>query len=376
LDDAKFLELLQAEESFVATKKSIQESDVLNESQKAERLKAELEKYYLDRADINKKYADAEAKARQEEYDKWIAAEKAKNQKLKEEQDKSDEELSKGFQEFLKKRNDDAKKALDDRIALEMAYVDAAKQGIASLAAYQASVQEGQTIALENQQKRALETFEKNQAIRYTSIEEGGVNILALEKQLEEEKRQFLIKQEEESRKLRKKQETNALRIQAISAVGEIASAIIKAQKLGLPLSIAESIRIGALGITQIAAINSALNRISTYANGGIIDGPSHKDGGVKFAVGGQVNELEGGEGVINKRSMSIPGIAQAASFLNQMGGGVAFSNNGSQSQAVQMASLSAMFNSQPQVLEAYVLEGNVTRTQNTANKIRNRAKF
>jgi len=370
------LDLLSAEERFTAEKKSIQESEITNEEQKAELLKATLEQYYLDRADINKKYSDAEAKARQEEYDKWLSAEKAKNQKLLEEQEKSDEELSKGFQDFLKKRNDDAKKAIDERINLEMAYIDAARQGIASLAAYQASVQEGQTIALESRQKRELETFEKNQAIKYKSIEDGGVNILALEKQLDEEKRQFLIKQEEDARALRKKQESNALKIQALASVGEIAAAIIKAQKLPPPLNIAEGIRIAALGITQIAAINASLNRISSYAKGGVIQGPSHANGGVKFAVGGQVNELEGGEGVINKRSMAMPGIAQAASFLNQMGGGVAFANGGTTSNNSQMLALASVINMQPQMIEAYVLEGNVTSAQRNSNRIRNRAKY
>ena len=34
-----------------------------------------------------------------------------------------------------------------------------------------------------------------------------------------------------------------------------------------------------------------------------MVKGPSHKNGGVKFNVGGEVVELEGGEAVINKKS-------------------------------------------------------------------------
>ena len=42
------------------------------------------------------------------------------------------------------------------------------------------------------------------------------------------------------------------------------------------------------------------------FAKGGMVIGNSHAQGGVKFAVGGRVAELEGGEAVINKRSTAL----------------------------------------------------------------------
>ena len=42
------------------------------------------------------------------------------------------------------------------------------------------------------------------------------------------------------------------------------------------------------------------------FADGGMVVGPSHAQGGVKFAAGGRVVELEGGEAVINKRSTAM----------------------------------------------------------------------
>jgi len=42
------------------------------------------------------------------------------------------------------------------------------------------------------------------------------------------------------------------------------------------------------------------------FAEGGMVVGNSHAQGGVKFAVGGRVAELEGGEAVINKRSTAL----------------------------------------------------------------------
>ena len=65
------------------------------------------------------------------------------------------------------------------------------------------------------------------------------------------------------------------------------------------------------------------------FAKGGLLQGPSHAQGGIKYAVGGNIVELEGGEGVINKKSMSIPWVKNMASDLNQMGGGVKFANGG-----------------------------------------------
>ena len=50
----------------------------------------------------------------------------------------------------------------------------------------------------------------------------------------------------------------------------------------------------------------------------GMLVGPSHEQGGILI-------EAEGGEGIINKRSMAIPWVKQQASYLNELGGGVPF---------------------------------------------------
>ena len=75
--------------------------------------------------------------------------------------------------------------------------------------------------------------------------------------------------------------------------------------------------------------------RRKKYNKGGFTKGPSHKDGGIKMVVKstGQSVELEGGEGVINKKSMSdnktykVEGTPrQIASAINEIdGNGVRF---------------------------------------------------
>ena len=60
-----------------------------------------------------------------------------------------------------------------------------------------------------------------------------------------------------------------------------------------------------------------------------MLNGPSHAEGGIKYNLGGQMVELEGGEAVINKKSMSNPILRNMASQINEMGGGVSFARGG-----------------------------------------------
>ena len=66
---------------------------------------------------------------------------------------------------------------------------------------------------------------------------------------------------------------------------------------------------------------------IEEFANGGMVHGRSHAQGGEKFAVGGRVVELEGGEAVINKRSTAM--FRNQLSAMNSAGGGVKFADGG-----------------------------------------------
>tara|TARA_R110002074_G_scaffold294532_1_gene466117 strand:+ start:1698 stop:5708 length:4011 start_codon:yes stop_codon:yes gene_type:complete len=56
-------------------------------------------------------------------------------------------------------------------------------------------------------------------------------------------------------------------------------------------------------GITPGGSSEGSLDK---FANGGMVQGKSHAQGGEKFKAGGRVVELEGGEAVINKRSTAL----------------------------------------------------------------------
>jgi TP901 family phage tail tape measure protein len=119
---------------------------------------------------------------------------------------------------------------------------------------------------------------------------------------------------------------------------------------------------------------------IEEYANGGMVHGRSHAQGGEKFAVGGRVVELEGGEAVINKRSTAM--FRNQLSAMNAAGGGVKFADGG----MLNMPQFSQQqFNAlgQNQMMGAVasgnkvvVVESDITESQNSVSVIQSDARL
>lgn len=109
------------------------------------------------------------------------------------------------------------------------------------------------------------------------------------------------------------------------------------------------------------------------FADGGMVHGPSHAQGGVKFAVGGRVNELEGGEAVINKRSTAM--FRGQLSAMNEAGGGVKFADGGLLN-SPQFAN--QQFSSGMQrgagMQKVYVVESDITSSQRTVDVLESNA--
>lgn len=124
----------------------------------------------------------------------------------------------------------------------------------------------------------------------------------ALKKQqLEKEKIQ---KKEEALKKkqdaLEKKRKQNQKQQSIINAIINTALGVTQAlSAYPPPTSWILASAVGALGAVQIATISS-----QKYAQGGIIEGKSHKDGGVKV-LGGRA-EVEGGEMIVNKKTTTM----------------------------------------------------------------------
>ena len=120
------------------------------------------------------------------------------------------------------------------------------------------------------------------------------------------------------------------------------------------------------------------------FAKGGMVVGKSHEQGGEKFAVGGRVMELEGGEAVINKRSTSM--FKSQLSSMNAAGGGTKFANGGMVMQnqirkdaqlqnslsGRDIANLGMLINSQ----QVRVTETQITQTQRNVKTAESRVSF
>ena len=123
-----------------------------------------------------------------------------------------------------------------------------------------------------------------------------------------------------------------------------------------------------------------ALTTGEQFANGGMVHGKSHAQGGEKFAVGGRVVELEGGEAVINKRSTSM--FKNQLSAMNVAGGGVKFADGGlmnmpsfaqSQFNATNQAGMMGAIGQGSKVV---VVESDISQVQNTVSVIEAEATF
>ena len=119
---------------------------------------------------------------------------------------------------------------------------------------------------------------------------------------------------------------------------------------------------------------------IEEFADGGMVHGASHANGGVKFAVGGRVNELEGGEAVINKRSTAM--FRNQLSSMNEVGGGVKFADGGLMSSPsfteAQFGAnnQSAMMGAMGGQRKVVVVEADITDSQSTVSVIQANATF
>ena len=140
----------------------------------------------------------------------------------------------------------------------------------------------------------------------------------------------------------------------------------------------------GGAGDVQRASTNA--EGTATFArggltNGGVFQGASHANGGVKFAVGGRVMEAEGGEAIINKRSTSaFRPILSAINSFN--GNGVKFADGGLISSGERFAlggelrSIQNIVSNNAGTSQVIVVESEVTTTQNRVSALESQASF
>lgn len=131
---------------------------------------------------------------------------------------------------------------------------------------------------------------------------------LAQEKKIEKEKKKLEAQKDKEVLEQKKKERDRAL----IQAAINVALGVTQA--LGAyppPASYIMAAIVGALGAVQIGIISS-----QKYAEGGLLQGKSHREGGIKAVVGRNPIELEGQEFVVRKKS-AMPNI-DVIDFINK----------------------------------------------------------
>ena len=166
-----------------------------------------------------------------------------------------------------------------------------------------------------------------------------------------------------------------------LNTLANAQNAIAKAATQPFPASLVAIVSVLAALLSarkQVSTIFANGGMIEEFANGGMVNGKSHAQGGEKFAVGGRVVELEGGEAVINKRSTSM--FRSQLSAMNSVGGGVKFADGG----LLNMPSFSQQqFNAlgQNQMMGAMVgaskvvvVEADITSSQNAVSVIQSDA--
>lgn len=204
---------------------------------------------------------------------------------------------------------------------------------------------------------------------------------------LEERKEAGVITEEQYEKQLeqvQKKAFERKKKLDIAEAIINGALAMTKVTAQTGVLAFAFSPFIAAMTAAQIAVIASQKfadgGLIEKFADGGMVVGKSHAQGGEKFAVGGRVAELEGGEAVINKRSTAM--FKGQLSAMNAAGGGVKFADGGlmnmpsfasSQFNAIGQQNMMGAMNTSSRVV---VVEADITNSQNTVGLIEAEATF
>ena len=172
-------------------------------------------------------------------------------------------------------------------------------------------------------------------------------------------------KKEKELKTEQAKKEKNAAIIKAIinTAVG-VTGSLAQGGILGIIMAVIT----GALGALEVALIASKPipefkkgGLVKKYAGGGLLDGPSHSQGGIPLVA-------EGGEYIVNKQTMARPGMV---SYMNNL------NNNQTSPTTVTLNSddLHSIVRSVVSI-PVNVVETDMTRTQRKVNTIETKASW
>ena len=190
--------------------------------------------------------------------------------------------INEAFSAMLEFQIEEAQEALDKATEMHEKSVDQLEES-------QNKVQELND-KMKNSSGAQLEALKQQQADEMLLLAQRE----AEEKRLAREKE----KREKELAKKEKQQKKQELKMKLIEGIANTAVSVTKALIWGWPLGAIFAGIIGAMGAVQTAIIAKQMSKL---ADGGLLQGRSHAQGGIP--VGNTGIEVEGGEYVINKRS-------------------------------------------------------------------------
>jgi hypothetical protein len=198
-----------------------------------------------------------------------------------------------------------------------------------------------------------------------------GDSVKSNEKRIEQEK----IYQDEKA-KIEKKAAIRSLQISRATALANAAESITKIFAKNEPISAAIFAAIvAANNLVQVGIITSQINELDSFQRGGVIKGqggllvgPAHEQGGIRYGAMGL--ELEGGESVINRNSTMNYGAL--LSQINQSGGGKPLVSNNFDDSRI----LEALAKQRTEPIRAYVVESEITNKQGITKRLEQLSQF
>jgi hypothetical protein len=259
------------------------------------------------------------------------------------------------YKDFYKKlqngRDDDLKKESEDaaaRIALRDSYISGFSSQVSQLNGLLRSFTQESLDALERQNEETLSMI-------LGTTEESN------QKRLEQE---AIYNQQRKD--MEKKAAITELRLTLLQAIADGAAAVIAAAKTPALIPIVLAINAGQISLiaSQIQSTQS-LQRggmIRSMGMGGLLEGPSHEQGGIRLAQTGVI--AEGGEAVINR--VSSVQYRDLLSNINMAGGGVPLVNAGFDDSRL----LEALAKQRSEPIRAYVQEQEITNKQAISRRL------
>ena len=167
---------------------------------------------------------------------------------------------------------------------------------------------------LEAEKEAIKARYETEDYLAKQQFENGLINEAQYRRRQQELRKKQIAEENAIEKKLfeaEQKKDRNDAKVEFLEAVASIIPTLIKegiAEPTTLNIMAAITAASAAASYAaEVSAINQRKFYPKKFAEGGMVHGPSHQDGGVPFTVQGQGGyEMEGGEFIVNKRAASL----------------------------------------------------------------------